>query len=318
MNDYRYQLEKYRGRATRHVCPQCGRKQVFTRYIDTHNNNMYVNDKVGKCNRLDKCGYHYTPRMYFEDNPWLKDKDFFHFSKHRENEKMKNENPPQPEPTGTIPWWFVQRTLSVDCDYKRWLRSVVGERTAAHIIADYHIGGVVLDDGIGDAAIFWQVDSAGNVRTGKIMNYDPATGKRRKGDEQLIDWAHNVMRREGALPEGWHLEQCLYGEHLLERRKDAIVALTEGAKTAHVGTALMPEMVWVALDSMTALTQERLRVLRGRSVILFPDEGRGFEEWSRRIDDISRNVGFSYTVSDFIQRNIPNSGGDIADLVESF
>ena len=67
---------------------------------------MYINDKVGKCNRLDKCGYHYTPRMYFEDNPWLKDKDFFHFSKHRENEKMKNENPPQYEPQGfgSIPW----------------------------------------------------------------------------------------------------------------------------------------------------------------------------------------------------------------------
>ena len=37
MNDYRYQLEKYRGRGTRYVCPQCHRKQSFPRYIDTHN-----------------------------------------------------------------------------------------------------------------------------------------------------------------------------------------------------------------------------------------------------------------------------------------
>ena len=55
-NIYRYQLEKYRGRGSRYVCPQCGRKYTFTKYIDT-NNNTYVNDKVGKCNRLDKCGY---------------------------------------------------------------------------------------------------------------------------------------------------------------------------------------------------------------------------------------------------------------------
>ena len=27
MNDYRYQLEKYRGRGSRYVCPQCGRKE---------------------------------------------------------------------------------------------------------------------------------------------------------------------------------------------------------------------------------------------------------------------------------------------------
>ena len=71
MSEYRYQLEKYRGPRTRHVCPQCHRKQSFTRYIDTHNNNEYINDNVGKCNRLDKCGYHYTPKQYFTDNPWL-------------------------------------------------------------------------------------------------------------------------------------------------------------------------------------------------------------------------------------------------------
>ena len=62
MSDYRYQLEKYRGCSTRHVCPQCRRKQSFTHYIDTHNNNEYINDNVGKYNPLDKYGYHYTPK----------------------------------------------------------------------------------------------------------------------------------------------------------------------------------------------------------------------------------------------------------------
>ena len=73
MSDYRYQLERYRGRGTRHVCPQCHRKGVFTRYVDTHNNNEYISDNVGKCNRLDKCGYHYTPKQYYTDNPWKRD-----------------------------------------------------------------------------------------------------------------------------------------------------------------------------------------------------------------------------------------------------
>ena len=66
---YRYTLEKYRGIRSRYTCPQCGRKYVFTRYIDTETN-QYIADDVGKCNRLDKCGYHYTPKQYFSDNSW--------------------------------------------------------------------------------------------------------------------------------------------------------------------------------------------------------------------------------------------------------
>ena len=72
-SEYRYQLEKYRGRGTRYSCPQCGRKYCFTRYIDTETN-QYINERVGKCNRLDKCGYHYTPKQYFTDNPQERDK----------------------------------------------------------------------------------------------------------------------------------------------------------------------------------------------------------------------------------------------------
>ena len=127
MIQYRYQLEKYRGRSTRHVCPQCGRKNVFTRYIDTENNNIYINDNVGKCNRLDKCGYHYTPHQYFTDNPWKRDylpreNKFSFFQKHRENEKKKIENPP---PTGNIPKRqsaglprrVLDATMSENCAY---------------------------------------------------------------------------------------------------------------------------------------------------------------------------------------------------------
>jgi hypothetical protein len=49
---------------------------------------------VGKCNRLDKCGYHYTPREYFTDNPWKRENDFSFFRFNREKEKKKIENPP--------------------------------------------------------------------------------------------------------------------------------------------------------------------------------------------------------------------------------
>ncbi len=48
---------------------------------------MYINDKVGKCNRLDKCGYHYTPPIYFENNPLLRDRECSFVLFYRENER---------------------------------------------------------------------------------------------------------------------------------------------------------------------------------------------------------------------------------------
>ena len=169
-SEYRYQLEKYRGRGTRYSCPQCGRKYYITRYIDTETN-QYINERVGKCNRLDKCGYHYTPkqyftdnphkrddflvvggslrpcgyhytpREYFTDNPWLRGDNFFSFSKHRILKKKKIENPP-PKPASLLPRWFMERTLGKEYDYKIWLRDTFGDSVANRIIADYYIGGV--------------------------------------------------------------------------------------------------------------------------------------------------------------------------------
>ena len=315
---YRYQLEKYRGRGTRYSCPQCGRKYCFTRYIDTENNNQYISERVGKCNRLDKCGYHYTPREYFTDNPWLRDNSCLFVRNHRKTNKQTNEQPVQEPPklTGRLPRWFMERTLGVECDYKAWLRATFGESVANRIIADYYIGGGYTNDPDKSAtcAIFWQVDCNNCVRTGKLMNYNPITGKRVKGEAGYVNWIHSIMRAEGALPEAWELEQCLYGEHLLQLRPTDVVALAEGPKTAHIGSALMPDMVWVAVDSMMSLSAERLTPLKGRSVVLFPDEGKGYQEWAKRIVDIAAEVGVDYCVSQFMESHAQASGDDIGDL----
>ena len=146
MNTYRFILEKYRGRSTRYTCPQCGRKHTFTRYIDTENNNQYLSERVGKCNRLDKCGYHYTPKQYFADNPhkrdkhlvedgslrpcgyhytskqyftdnpWLSEKRDFSFSqnigKWENGKREKLQLKPSPRPICTLPERVVSATLS--------------------------------------------------------------------------------------------------------------------------------------------------------------------------------------------------------------
>ena len=353
MTQYRYQLERYRGRSTRHVCPQCGRKNVFTRYIDTENNNIYISDNVGKCNRLDKCGYHYTPHQYFTDNPWKRDtlprEDGslrpcgYHYTPHQyftdnpwkresyytDNVKKRGDvclfvqkhryfeqtnkqqgKPSPPKPRGYIPEWVLQssRRVEVLADHVRWLATTYGTEQTQRIFDLYEVG-MTHDKRV----IFWQIDYEGRIRTGKVMAYDPITGKRRK-EPGSITWVHSDLKRAGILSDDWHLEQCLYGEHLLQGYPTSVVAVTEAYKTAHVGAILYPDMVWVAVDSMMGLTAERLAPLKGRDVILFPDEGKGYEVWSSRIADIAQEVGFRYRVSSFMEGR--EQGSDIADLAE--
>ena len=332
MNTYRYQLERYRGRGTRYTCPQCGRKYTFTRYIDTENNNIYVSENVGKCNRLDKCGYHYTPKQYFTDNPHKRDdflvvggslrpfsdnpwkRDVCSFVRtNRENERT-NANTPPPRPICTIPEWVVEGSLNrgVRADHLVWIINTYGIVEAERIATLYSIGAT--KEG---ASVFWQRDIEGRVRTGKIMAYDPISGHRKK-EAGSINWVHSIMQQRGQLPEDWQLTQCLYGEHLLPERPEAVVGIVEAYKTAHIGAILYPDMVWLATDSLSGLTAERLTALKGRRVILYPDEGKGYTEWQRKIEPIAREVGFSYRISEFVEGHLPHgTGADIADMVIS-
>ena len=81
MKQYRFFLEPWGwrdhhlgGRASnKHICPNCGKK-TFVRYVDSETG-AYLGDLVGKCDREDKCGYHYSPAMYFKDHPEAVRKD---------------------------------------------------------------------------------------------------------------------------------------------------------------------------------------------------------------------------------------------------
>ena len=155
MTQYRYQLERYRGRSTRHVCPQCGRKNVFTRYIDTYNN-IYINDIVGKCNRLDKCGYHYTPHQYFTDNPWKRDylpreegslrpwkrdketrpvplSQNIGFWNGGTRDRMTCTPPPPKRVSAGLPRRVLDATMSENCAYLAWLENRFGSARALRI-----------------------------------------------------------------------------------------------------------------------------------------------------------------------------------------
>lgn len=71
MSEYRFHLQKYRP-GSKTACPECGRKACFTRYVDEEAQ-VSFSDNVGKCDHINSCGYHYTPKEYFQDNPIVKE-----------------------------------------------------------------------------------------------------------------------------------------------------------------------------------------------------------------------------------------------------
>ena len=81
MNAHRFILQPYKGIGSRHSCPACHKKRCFfakakrqaddSRYIDTEKQISFPDD-VGRCDHEQSCGYHLTPKEYFERNPQSK------------------------------------------------------------------------------------------------------------------------------------------------------------------------------------------------------------------------------------------------------
>ena len=67
MSEYRFHLQKYRY-GSKISCPNCGKSRCFVRYVDEEGIIRFPGT-VGKCDHENSCGYHYTPREYFRDNP---------------------------------------------------------------------------------------------------------------------------------------------------------------------------------------------------------------------------------------------------------
>ncbi|MBQ9201310.1 MAG: N-acetylmuramoyl-L-alanine amidase [Bacteroidales bacterium] len=146
------------------------------------------------------------------------------------------------------------------------------------MIADYLIGVTKSGD-----VIFYQLDIQGRCCTGKIMKYNPDTGKRIKDESQpgRITWAHPLLKKQ--LPEKRELKQCLFGELLLTKYPDKPVVLVEAEKTAIIGSAVMPECNWLATGGKGQLN-DRVDVLEGCKVVAFPD-ANAYGTWKEKVSE---------------------------------
>jgi hypothetical protein len=288
---------------TSYRCPSCHQKdKTFSLYIDTETGEP-IHSTVGRCSRESNCGHHYTPKQYFQDNDISQPKTY-----------KPRPVPPPPKPVSYIPVEVFKASLNptaFETNYfVQYLISLFDVEVASQLISRYFLATSKHWNG---ATVFWQIDTQGKVRTGKIMLYSPTTGKRVKEPFNHINWVHKAIKQ----PE-FELKQCLFGEHLL-KDKTKPVAIVESEKTAVIASVYLPQFIWLAAGSKDGLNAEKCSILKGRTVTLFPDLN-GFVKWSDKAKELSNLAIF--TVSDLLERKATESerakGLDLADYLVKF
>ncbi|MFR9497447.1 MAG: DUF6371 domain-containing protein [Rikenellaceae bacterium] len=297
---YRFKLEKYAGGASRQTCPECGAKRCFVKYADSEGEIIFP-DYVGRCNREDKCGYHFTPKQYFERNP--------------QQWEQRDYTPPTPKPnkpTSYITSEMVGKTLMRHQGHHlfTFLSSQIGKEATDKVMGKYRVTQSNVWEG---ATLFWQVDIKDRTRTGKIMLYDPKTGRRVKREHSLISWVHTRLNLSD-----FNLKQCFFGEHILSKEEGKTIAIVESEKSALIAAHYLPTFTWIATGGKNGcLKSENLEVLKGRKVLLVPDLG-ATEYWQSKLP-LFIAKGIDASIFDHLEKTATTEqragGYDIADFL---
>ncbi|SHI77455.1 hypothetical protein SAMN04488096_104201 [Mesonia phycicola] len=159
------------------------------------------------------------------------------------------------------------------------------------------------------STVFWQIDNNQKVRHGKIMLYDIETGKRLKKEEKtFISSVRSVLKLKNH-----HFKQCLFGLHLINEFPDKKIAIVESEKTAIKMSMFKPEYNWLATGGKSLLKYEYLKVLKDKSIMLFPDKG-AYNEWNNVASELLP-LGFNIKVSEWLESTDYPDNTDLADLL---
>lgn len=215
---------------------------------------------------------------------------------------------PKQKETETIPSYIKPETLKASLKgYEtntlvQFLLERFGADMTNQLVSKYFIGSTKKG-----GTVFWQIDTTGRIRSGKVIQYDP-TGHRIKTIHP--SWVHTELNLRP-----YTLRQCLFGEHILKGNNKP-AAIVESEKTACIASLYFPDFVWLACGGLAGLTTEKMIALKGRKVILFPDV-QGFTTWTQKAQDIAPMLDIK--VSDLLERKATENERagklDIADYL---
>lgn len=337
-NEHRYSLEKG---SKKHHCPNCNKK-TFVLYIDTETGD-YLPEQYGRCDRESNCSYHLNPYLDGYAKA-IQEQERGNRSELPNNWKPKRKKAiPQPTPEPVFfdfetfkqtlqPERYEKNTFIQNLFYRVQFPFEVNEVTK--VIQLYRLGTVANGYRAG-ANTFPFIDVKGNVRAVQVKQFDE------QNHTTGTDFLHSIIekhhtRNNKPLPE-WleaYTKQdkritCLFGEHLLSKYHSNPVALVEAPKTAVYGTLYfgLPEtpesLIWLAVYNKSSFSFDKLKVLQGRFVYVFPDlskDGSTFKEWETKAKEYeSRLPGTRFIFSDLLEQLAPerdkSEGNDLADYL---
>ncbi len=310
----RLELEKYNGTKSRHTCPSCDCKKSFVRYVDEKGE--YLSSEVGRCNRESKCGYHYKPKQFFPDNPSANTEHFMLYGNiaNKNNSRSQNGSRVLINKPDYIPFESFKFTLA---DYQRnafvrFLLSLFPDCAdeVQDVLKMYFVGTCE------DYTCFPSIDQSNRICKAKLIRFNPATGKRLKGEFDTSSLVAK-LKKQGKIKAEFNYKQIFFGEHLLPINPNKPIAIVEAEKTAIIASLCFPEFVWLGSNSKTWLKVERLQRLKNRQIILYPDAD-GFDLWQGIATDAQRQ-GLTVKVSSLIENHATDeqkeSGYDLADYL---
>ena len=308
--DNRFILDPRRGSSCKTTCPHCGGKKCFKLYIDTETGEPLGNE-CGRCDHEQSCGYHYKPREFFQDHPDVKQKllhkDSFSSFKSSNSRPMSERVNPKPMPVEKVVYFDMSMVLArhfYDQTFMPWLRSkVMNDDKVNQAFEDYLLGATNSGKFSQQAIIFWYIDCENRVRDGKIMWYG-------EDGHRTIDpnWVSSQMRKTKRISDNSVTRKCFFGEHLLSLYPDKPVAIVESEKSAVFCSCVYPQFVWLATGGCGGLNAEKMDVLKGRKIVIFPDSGK-LDDWRKKLQDVK---GIDFRFNDALEAYPNNS--DIVDV----
>lgn len=307
--EFNFTLQKYSGLQSRYTCPACGKAKKFTRYINSQTGE-YLAEEVGKCERIDKCGYHFKPKQFFE-NGGTHENSLTTITRQTVSICSQTDS--------FIPKGLFDRSLAINCpnapnNFIEFLKKRFDQETVEAVLKRFPIGTSKHWPG---ATIFWQVDSNNNVRTGKVMLYDVTKGKRVKEPYDHVTWVHALLKKNGLVSQPFNLNQCLFGEHQISQAAPKEIIVLESEKTAILASIYLPQYTWMACGGLTMLNPKLLEPIKAFPILLYPDLNAK-DKWEAKANGLRQN-GFKITVSNLLDTIASNDerhdGLDLADYL---
>lgn len=302
MINYRFQLDKS---SKKFICPQCGKKK-FVKYKDAAGN--YQGDEFGRCDRADNCGY-----LCYPDTASESTSEYFapvrkpqiYFPKEYQEKTRKN---------------FEQNVFLQNLE-----KAGIPSEKITEVTEMYQVGTLTRGKYAGGIC-FPYIDKHNRVHSVQVKVFN--------SENKTIDqnWLHSILyyhfKASGNIPQwltDYHNNEkktnCFFGEHLLEVYPSKEIIIAESPKNAILGSFILPEYLWMASGSLSTLSVNKLRKLKGRNILLIPDTSPGsvaFDQW-KLICDEAAEAGIKVRMFTFLEDNATEeqkaAGYDIADYV---